>query len=181
MRSLRTFGRDQHGIAAVEFAMIAPFMLLFYFGLTELCQAMLTERRVNHVSAAVGDLITQKETTSVAELDDVFEIGSIVLAPFPKATLTVVTTHVTADDEGAPVVNWSRGYSGGSPKSTIALPPGLTLNPNDSLVVTEATYEYESPFGYFVPNGITFNEKSYLRPRRSAQVVCADCPPLTPP
>lgn len=176
MRIWRTFARDQRGVSAVEFALIAPLMLIFYFGLTELCQAMLAERRVNHVASAVGDLVTQKEEISVTELNDVFKIGSLVLAPFPEASLKVVTTHVTADNKGVPIVDWSRAYGAGASAKTkgssFALP--LTVNANDSLVVTEATYVYDSPFGYFVPHGITFNEKAYLRPRRSAKVTCTN-------
>jgi Flp pilus assembly protein TadG len=174
MRPWRTFGRDQRGVSAVEFALIAPLMLVFYFGLTELCQAMLAERRANHVASAVGDLITQREEISVTEINDVFKIGALVLAPFPEADLTVKITHVTADPKGKPFVDWSRGYRAtpDGPNTAKTLP--LVINPNDSLLVTEVTYKYTSPFGYFVPKGITFNEKSYLRPRRSAKVTCTN-------
>ena len=175
MRILRTFWRDRRGASAVEFALLAPFIFLFYFGLTDLCQALLAERRVNHVAAAVGDLITQDEDTSVTELNDMFKIGSVILAPFPPSSLRVVTTHVTANPQGTPIVDWSRGYNGepAKPKGgTLTLPPQLTLNANDSVLVTEAKYTYDSPFGFFIPEGITFDEKSYLRPRRSAKVTC---------
>jgi hypothetical protein len=132
---------------------------------------------VNHVAAAVGDLITQDEDTSVTELNDVFTIGSVILAPFPPSSLKVVTTHVTANPQGTAMVDWSRGYNGepAKPKnSPLALPADLTLSPNDSVLVTEAKYTYDSPFGFFIPDGITFNEKSYLRPRRSQKVTCTN-------
>ena len=175
MNVLLNFARNRRGASAVEFALIAPFIFVFYFGLTDLCQALLAERRVNHVAAAVGDLITQDEDTSVSELNDMFKIGSVILAPFPPSSLRVVTTHVTANAQGTPIVDWSRGYNGEAPKSkggTLTLPAELTLNTNDSVLVTEAKYTYDSPFGFFIPEGITFHETSYLRPRRSAKVTC---------
>src|SRR3569623_1736057 len=66
---------DQRGASAVEFAMIAPLMLMFYFGLTELCQAMLAERRVSHVASAVGDLVTQTDKLTPADLPDIIALG----------------------------------------------------------------------------------------------------------
>ena len=37
-RSLTTLRRDTRGGAAVEFAFLAPLMILIYFGMVEFCQ-----------------------------------------------------------------------------------------------------------------------------------------------
>jgi Flp pilus assembly protein TadG len=173
------FKADRRGASAVEFALIAPLMLIFYCGLTELCQAMLAERRVGHVSAAVGDLVTQTDKVTTTDLGDIFLIGNTVMSPFPNTTLKMRTTSVTANALSKPVVDWSRGYGGltAIPKGQILtdLPAGLTLDPQTSLVISEAQYKFTSPLGYFLPNGIQFVEKSYLRPRRSAKVDCSNC------
>ena len=58
------FRKDRRGVAAVEFALIAPAMVLLYCGLVELCQAVIAERKANHVASAIGDLVTQAETVS---------------------------------------------------------------------------------------------------------------------
>ena len=38
---LHRLGRDRRGVSAVEFALIAPAMIAFYFGLAEITQALL--------------------------------------------------------------------------------------------------------------------------------------------
>jgi Flp pilus assembly protein TadG len=172
------FRKDRRGASAVEFALIAPLMLAFYFGLTELCQAMLAERRVSHVASAVGDLVTQTDKLSASEVADIFAIGKTVLTPFPNVGLQMRATSVTANAQGKPMVDWSRGYGGWAPMTKNMAPEStipITMDPQTSLVVSEAQYKFTSPFGYFLPNGIQFVEKSYLRPRRSAKVDCSDC------
>ncbi len=39
------FRRDQRGVSAVEFAFIAPVLILFYFGLAEYTQALMAQRK----------------------------------------------------------------------------------------------------------------------------------------
>ena len=54
--------------------------------------------------------------------------------------------------------------------ATVTLPANLLAN-NESIVISESSYTYESPLGRFIPNGLTFNEKIYLKPRRSTKVM----------
>ena len=176
MSLLRRYRKDDRGVAAVEFALIAPAMILLYFGLVELCQAMIAERKANHVASAVGDLVSQVDAVSSTDVDDVFTIGNTIMSPFPVGPLQMRVTSVTANTNGVPIVDWSRG-SGGLTKYTVGstLTTPVTLAAGDSLVVSEARYSYTSVVQYVLPNALNYSETFYLRPRRSDKVTCASC------
>ncbi|HEX8234087.1 MAG TPA: TadE/TadG family type IV pilus assembly protein [Caulobacteraceae bacterium] len=172
--------RDRRGVSAVEFALIAPLLLVLYAGLSELCQAMIAERRAGHVASAVGDLVAQAEVVTINDLNDIFTIGKTIMNPFPQDQLKVCVTSVTADANKVTKVDWRRGSDGGacSTGSTVTIP--LDLAEGDSVVMAETSYAYTSPIKYILPNALSFQETFYLRPRRSDKVVCNDCPPPTP-
>jgi len=183
MRFFRRFGRDQRGVSAVEFALIAPFMILLYFGLAELCQALIAERKASHVASAVGDLVAQSESVTAAStstgptsLPDIFKIGNQIMAPYDTSTLQIRVTSVTANSTAVPKVDWSVGYGGYaalSKAATATLP--MTLTAGDSIVMAEVKYRYNSAIGYALPKVQDYTEAFYLRPRRSDKVTCADC------
>lgn len=183
MSFFRRFRRDQRGVSAVEFALIAPFMILLYFGLVELCQALIAERKASHVASAVGDLVAQSESVTKAaggsgptSLVDIYSIGNSIMAPFATSTLQIRVTSVTADVNAIPKVDWSNGYGGFTAlgKTAVVTLP-MTLSAGDSIVMSEAKYTYNSPIGYVLPKVQNFSEIFYLRPRRSDKVACADC------
>lgn len=184
MSLFRRFRRDDRGVSAVEFALIAPFMILLYFGLVELCQALIAERKTNHVASSVGDLVAQSESVTKASgstgptsLPDIYSIGTAVMAPFDTSTLQMRVTSVTADANGKPLVDWSNSYGGYSPAiqkgAVVTLP--MTLTAGSSIIMADAKYKYTSAIGYVLPKVQNFSETFYLRPRRSDQVTCADC------
>ena len=169
------FRRDRRGVAAVEFALIAPVMILLYFGLAELCQALIAERKANHVASAVGDVVAQFQTVTPGNLDDVFNIGNVVMSPLPTTTLQMRVTSITANASGVAKIDWSygRGLSALTKGATYVLP--MTLSAGDSIVMSESKYQFTSPVQYVVRNALNYNEVYYLRPRRSDQVTCATC------
>src|SRR5690606_24990997 len=59
---IRRWVGDERGVSAIEFAMIAPVLIVFYMGMTEFCQGFMAQKRMGHVSATVADLIAQEET-----------------------------------------------------------------------------------------------------------------------
>lgn len=159
---------DRRGVSAVEFALIAPVIILFYFGLVEFCQAFMAQKRMGHVSSIVADLVAQDGTTSRDALDDIFEVGPLVMRPFSTAKLAQRVSSIRRDGSGRMVVVWSHGsrmdpYDPGEVVTDV--PAGLTETEGETLVMTEATYDYDSPADYFMPSATRFEHRYYLRPR----------------
>ena len=71
----RRLRADSRGVSAVEFALIAPVILLFYFALTEFCQAQMAQKRVNHVAATIGDLVAQNGQLTRSEVDSFLPVS----------------------------------------------------------------------------------------------------------
>lgn len=174
----RLFSRlagDERGVSAVEFAMLAPILIAFYFGMAEFCQGYMAQKRMGHVSAMVADLVAQEEEVSTAAVDDIFQIGGLIMKPFPTTALKQRVSSVTRVS-GVARVDWSRG-AGMDPRakdSTIVLPNDLIAN-GESVIVSEATYDYDSPVDYLMPSVTRFSHIYYLRPRTVERTTCPGC------
>ena len=168
-------GRDERGVSAVEFAMLAPVLIAFYFGMAEFCQGFMAQKRMGHVSAMVADLVAQEESVSTANLDDIFDIGGLIMKPFATTALQQRVSGVTRTS-GVARVDWSRGdgMTARAVNSTITLPADLIAN-GESVIVSEATYDYDSPVDYFMPAVTRFSHVYYLRPRTVDKTLCSNC------
>lgn len=171
---------DRRGVSAVEFALLAPVMILIYFGLTQFSLAYMAERRASHTAAMIADLVAQSGKTSVKDLESVSAIGQMLMKPFSATPLTTRISSVTMDDRGRAWVDWSYTSNSGvlqplSKADPITdLPPGLAGD-KESLIIGETRYAYEPAFKDMMPALTTFGRKYYLRPRTVNQVVCTDC------
>ena len=106
---LRRLKTDERGVAAIEFALIAPVAILLYCGFAELTMAMMAERRAAHAASVVADLVAQTSQITGSQVTDVFAVAGAIMDPLPTATLRFRVTSVTADVNGAPKVIWSQG------------------------------------------------------------------------
>jgi Flp pilus assembly protein TadG len=171
-RWLRAFRDDRDGVSAVEFALIAPIMILFYFGMAELCQGFMAQKRTEHVASTIADLVAQEETISTAGLTDIYTVAAKVLQPFPTTGLKQRLTSVTRNTSGVAKVDWGSGsnWTPRSTGSTVTLPANLVAN-GESVIMAEVQYPYQSAFDYVMPQSMTFSKTYYLRPRQSTSVT----------
>jgi Flp pilus assembly protein TadG len=169
---LRRFQRDERGLAAVEFALVAPIMILLYTGLAELTMAMMAERQAAHSASIVGDLVAQSTAMNAAQMNDIFNVGNAIMKPFPANTLNFRVTSVKADVNGVPKVVWSQGHGLGAMTAgaTVSGFPANLLQPGDSVIEADVAYTYSSPIMQVLPTPITYSNSFYLKPRRVTEV-----------
>jgi Flp pilus assembly protein TadG len=176
---LRAGLSDVRGVAAVEFALLLPILIAFYFGAVELTQGMMAQERTIHTAATIGDLVSQSSTLTSADITDILSVGQTTMYPYPTGSLGERVTSVSEDAKGKITVTWSQASGGMTAltKGSGFSDPNLTkvLTTNDSEIVAESQYTYTSAFNYVLPKPITFNEKSYSKPRISTSVTCSDC------
>jgi Flp pilus assembly protein TadG len=163
----RAFRRDEKGVAFVEFAFIAPVMLLLLFGTLEISQAVMADRRVTKVSSSIADLVARTKTTTCKEVNNIFEIGDVLMAPYSATDLavTIHTMTITNNTGTSAVTKWTQWNNRGTAAPVPTLPAGLGKT-NDELVVVQVEYPYDSLITKFVlKNRIELTEVFYLKPR----------------
>jgi len=167
-KNLRDFARNNRGVAALEFALIAPFMILLYLGAVEISLALSIDRKITSTASAIADLVAQDDVVTNGEMASILNAGNAIIAPFDAAPLQMRVTSVFMDMAGDVSVQWSdaQGMSPLSPGSAIAMPVGV-MQPNRSVIMVEAAYTYQTLFGELGVNQFDISEQFFLRPRRS--------------
>lgn len=160
--------RDRKGVAAVEFGLILPVMLLLYYGIVEIGQAVMANRRVTQLNRALVDLTAQASPMEDNEVDTIFLVGQMIMAPFtttPKMTIA----SVIVDDKGVAKVCWSAQRNTTAPPANIKLPDGLLI-PKTSVIMAEASHVYEPLLGNLVTGALALGgDRIYMRPRAAAK------------
>lgn len=172
---LRRLVRDRRGLSAVEFALIAPVMILIYFGVTEFCQGFMAQRRVNHTASAIADMVARTDTLTAQQADDILAIGALIMRPFSTTPLKRRVASVVLDDNKVAKVAWVHGDAiSGKPLAkgdTVTLPDGLVSEVGQSVIMADTAYDYKSPIGQWLPDPLRFSQTYYLLPRTVDRVT----------
>jgi Flp pilus assembly protein TadG len=161
------------GFAAVEFAMILPFMLLLYLGSFEISEAIAVKRQVTLTASTVTNIVTQYASISqTSDMPDILKASSTVLTPYPAAKATVVVSLVTVDSSGNAKVSWSQALNGTARSNgqAISLPSGLNV-PNTSVVLGETTYAYTPLMDFLHMGTLNLYSSVYMSPRSSSGTI----------
>ena len=170
MHALKRFLRDRRGVAAVEFALTLPVMLILYFGMVEATQAMLANRRSGYLTTAVGDLLTQQAQVSTADVDNIFNASRSIMKPFPVDGLAMRVTSIEINASGTPSAKWTRA-SGSIAATDVSTVAAAMRTPNTGVLRAETVYTYRTPFQKMLPGTFTFRHKMDLSPRAGVPIT----------
>ncbi len=183
------FITSKRGIAATEFAMVLPVLVIMLLATFDGARALAVYMKVRAASYTVAAITNQYSINAPITSADMTAItiaASSVLAPYPSAPVVVVVSQlaISAAGQTTAKVDWSATLNGsalavGTP---LNLPAGIASATNTCgsypcyLIVSQVSYTYTPSFGYFTVGGITLSDTEFVTPRSS---VCIPYVPQT--
>jgi Flp pilus assembly protein TadG len=171
---------DRSGLAAVEFAMIFPIMVVLYFGVVEFSSAIAVDRKATQVARTLSDLTSQSMSVADTDIKSFGEAAKAIMTPYPPSPLVSSITEVYIDKvSGVARVQWSKGLTIGptgdvsiaaaaphNAGDVVTLPLSLVAAKGTFVIWSEVSYKYTPAIGIMMAQtGITFRDVAYTRPR----------------
>lgn len=171
-RVLARFARDKRGVSAVEFAMLLPLMVTLYLGTVEVSQGVGIDRKVTLTTRTVADLASQVSSINNADMTNLLNASSSVIAPYDASKLKVTVSAVSIDANNVAKIAWSDTLNGTKRAvgSTVTLPAALNVA-NTMLIWSEVSYSYTPTIGYVITGTLNLSDQIYMRPRLSDTVT----------
>lgn len=172
LKTLARFRRDRRGLAAIEFAMIAPVMAAMFLGSIELTDSLACKQKVTGMAATAADLVAQETTVSNGDISNVFSAVNSIVYPYPTSGLKIVITSLSYSTSTKGKVVWSNAQntSARSVNSTVTVPSGV-ITSGGSVILVEVTYPYTSTLAKYLSPSTNMTSTFYARPRRSTSVT----------
>lgn len=177
---LRRLFRDRRGVGAIEFAIVAPVLILLYVGSAEVSVAMSINKKVARASSTIADLISQNSCVKTTFLTGMSDVAKAIMSPYNESVPQIKVTEIQIDGSGSATVRWSWDQNGNTPyaaASAVTVPADLIVD-NTDLVRTELSFVHHIimpgalDFGY---SSLTMKKTYYLRPRQNGQILLDTC------
>lgn len=187
------FLNDRRGVAAMEFAMIAPVLIVLYMGSVEIVTGIDVNRKLDRAATTMSALLTQeKDTTTPANIKGIMDIGAAAFLPYTRDTpqITVTAIDVSSDGKKATVA-WSFRRVNGidtipfTKTSAITLEPSLLIK-DSSVIRVDMSIAYVPLMAWTIKSqtskangvsavGITLSDRSFGRVRMGKSAKCTAC------
>jgi Flp pilus assembly protein TadG len=185
----RTLAKDNRGVAAVEFAFIAPLLITLYLGTMEVSGLLQMNKKIGRAASTSGDLIALSSVQDLTQnqIKPILGIGAAVTQPYNLTKPIVTASGIDIDSGGVAKIAWSLKYDGstlsaGEAKNTVVTVPARVTIASTSLVKVEAKIQYRTLTSWTIKpkpgdsfGSINMSEVYYYRPRIFPKINCTDC------
>jgi Flp pilus assembly protein TadG len=163
---LRGFTGAKRGLAALEFAIIAPMMIFLLFGSVDLLDVLGANKRAQNAAASLADVVARDTEVSNDEVTGLWSALDVLMFPDDAGDMNVRISSVSIVNSSTARVVWSEGH-GMSPRqvdSTVTLPAQM-MTPGSSVIMAETIYDYDAPLGFLYSGTVHMSHDAYRRSR----------------
>lgn len=175
--------RDRRGIGAVEFALLAPVLLMLYICAFELTVGLSVAKRATRATGTIADLVAQQsEKVNKAFLATMVDVADSIFVPFTSSNLSLKISGITIDAANAAKITWSWQKGGTRPYAVGAsvVVPTEMQKPSTFLIRAELSAPHDLMM--FMANAfsmtttqITIKREYFFRQRVGDSISCTDC------
>jgi Flp pilus assembly protein TadG len=171
-RSALGLSGDTRGVAAIEFAIVVPLMLVMFFGTVEFSSGVAVDRKVTLMARALSDLTSQNISVTDTQLTNIRNASTGIMTPYSATPLKSTITELYIDPTTKVArVQWSKGDAPRGAGTAVAIPAALQVG-GSYLIYSEVSYLYVPSVGYVMGKaGINLSDYTYTRPRQSTCVM----------
>jgi len=169
----RRFAAAKQGVAAVEFALILPILVVILLATFDGGRAIAAYMKMRAATYALASITNQYSSIQAVDMTAILGATSVVMAPYTSGTPAVKISQVTISSKSVSTIEWSaaQGTTARSVGSSIS-PPSAMVSKGAYLILAEVSYTYTPLFGYFGSgSGITFTDNLYVTPRSVSCIV----------
>jgi len=155
----------RRGSVAVEFGLVAPFLVLALVGTAEAYGLFQASGKTMEAAFTVADLTAQSGAQTTASLGSIVSAARNVFSPLPNvlgAQLSINIASIGFDATGNPTALWCYGAGGGTPVDVTAA-AGLGTS-GDAVVAVTVVFNFTPWFSVFPAPG-SFTGTALSRPR----------------
>lgn len=147
MGFLHRFLHHQRGAVFIEFAIVAPILILLLVGTVEISRYMLFKEKLESSASQMLDIVTQSTNVNAAGLENLMGTLPVMMEPYsPGQPHTIFTQIVRPAGDCKPVATW-QFYNTGSriaEAGTTNVELGdIELSPGDNVMSIEVFAFYE--------------------------------------
>ncbi len=166
---------DNCGVAAIEFALVLPLLLLLFLGGFEVSRFLLIHQKADRVAYTITDVVTQSTSITRNQLEQILHAATQIMQPFEFADsgIVIISSIYQDNNSPTPIIRWQ--YSGGGKLSrnskigrnngSASLPNNLTLNNNENVIISEVFFTYTPIFPLEILPAVEIYKAITFKPR----------------
>jgi len=175
LRICRRFVASTRGVAAIEFAMLLPTLVVMLLATFDGGRALAVYMKVRSATYSLAAITNQYTTIQSTDMTSITGATSVVLAPYSSAPVVVTISQIAINSVSNITVAWSYSLNGTALTQGAAATVPANLATCNSypcyLIYAQVSYTYSPMFGYFAHGAFTLSDNLYVTPRSSTCVV----------
>lgn len=183
-RFFKSFAFCERAVAAIEFALIAPAMLILFCGGMEIALFLHASYQTAQAASTVADVITRYDTLNSDNIDALLSVASQVVGDTDfEEKGEIILSSISRSSGGTATIAWQctggGQYDGesqiGKTGKAATLPTSLTLASDDNVIIAEVYFDYASVFGWLPSSATPIYKTSIFRPRLGSLTSAPGC------